>query len=89
MDLQKSRYSENVLEKIKETFSTQTTEEPQTEKSGESITFPVFYFDGLNEFKKIIHDSKTDLQQLIGDTKIFMAVKKNPSIGNKSIRNKI
>ena len=88
-DLQKSGYSENILQKIEEKLSTKSTEEPQTEKSGEAITFPVFYFDGLNEFKKIIHDSKTDLQQLIGDTKILMAVKKNPSIGNKSIRNKI
>ena len=38
----------------------------------------MYYFDGLNEFKKLIHDSKIDLQQLIEDTKIQMEVKKNP-----------
>ena len=38
--------------------------------------------------KDIIDDSTTDLQQLIGDTKILMAVKKNPTIGNKSVLNK-
>ena len=60
----------------------------QTKESSEAITFPVFYFVGLNKLKKIIHESKTDLQQLIEDTKILIAVKKNPSIGNKNIRNK-
>ena len=27
----------------------------------EVIIFPVFFVDGLNEFEKIIHNSKTDL----------------------------
>ena len=54
----------------------------------ETLTFPLFFFDGFNTFKKIISNSNAELQQLIGDTKIVMAVKKNPSIGNKFIRNK-
>ena len=53
-----------------------------------TITFPIFYFKEINAFKKIIHDAKNDLQQTIGDTKIIMAVKKNPSIGNSVIQNK-
>ena len=69
--------------------STESTGELQTKESNEAITSVLlFYFDGFNEFKKIIHDSKTDLLKLIGDTKILMAVKKNPLIGNKNIRNK-
>ena len=87
-DFEKSGYSRNELLKIEERLSTQPNEVTQTNESGETITFPLFFFDGLNEFKKIIHDSKPDLQQLIGDTKITMAVKKNPSIGNRNIRNR-
>ena len=53
-----------------------------------STTFPIFYFDEIKAFKKIIFDAKEDLQQAIGDTKIVMAIKKNPSIGNSVVRNK-
>ena len=67
-DLHKSGCSQNILRKIKEKLST-GRKELQTEKLGEAITFPVFYFDDLNEFKKIIHNSKTDLQQLIAVVK--------------------
>ena len=42
----------------------------------------------MNEFKKIISDSSPALQQIIGETKIVMALKKNPSIGNKLVQNK-
>ena len=87
-DFQKSGYSQNILNDIEKKLSTERAEEQQAKKSEEAMTFPVFFFNGLNEFKKIIHDSKADLQQLIGDTKILMAVMKNPFIGNKSIRNK-
>ena len=66
--------------KIEEKLSTGTTNELQTEKSGVAIRFPAFYFDGLNEFKNIIDDSTTDLQQLIGDTKILMAMKNPPPL---------
>ena len=38
-----------------------------------TITFPIFFFDEINSFKKIIHDAKNDLIQAIRDTKIIMA----------------
>ena len=87
-DFEKSGYSLNDLQKIEERTSTQSNEEPTQNEAEETITFPVFFFDGLNELKKIIYDAKAELRQLVGDTKIIMAVKKNPSIGNKFIRNK-
>ena len=88
-DMMKSGYQENELQKIEEKMNNRNNEEePTTEETG-TITFPVFYFDGINELKKIIHNSKTELHQLIGNTKIVMAVKKNPSIGNSCVRNKI
>ena len=57
-------------------------------EEGNTITFPIFFFDEINSFKKIIHDAKNDLIQAIGDTKIIMAVKRNPSIGNTVVQNK-
>ena len=40
------------------------------------------------DFRNILKVSETDIQTLIGDTKIVMAVKRNPSIGNTVIKNK-
>ena len=52
-DFEKSGYSRNELLKIEERLSTQPNEETRPNESGETITFPLFFFDGLNEFKKI------------------------------------
>ncbi len=87
-DFEKSGYSRAELQKIEERAEEQTDQETNGNKK-ETITFPLFYFDGFSEFKKIISDSSTELQQLIGETKIVMAVKKNPSIGNKLVKNKL
>ena len=55
----------------------------------ETITFSVHFFDGLNDFRKILKDSASDIQTLIGNTKIVVAIKKNPSIGNMVVKNKL
>ena len=86
-DFEKSGYSHIELQKIEERAVEQTNRE-EVRSETETLTFPLFYFEGFNEFKKIISDSKTELQQIIGETKIVMAVKKNPSIGNKVVKNK-
>ena len=83
-DLEKSGYSPIELRKIEE--RTIEREETQRRNSAEAqntetLTFPLFYFKGYNEFKKIITDSNPALRQIIGETKIVMALKKNPSIG--------
>ena len=68
---------------------TQFNRERTTIEENNTITFPIFYFNEINQFKKIIHDAKEDLQQAIGNTKVIMAVKKNPSIGNGVVQNKL
>ena len=86
-DFVKSGYNMEKLKEIEtkahEKFNTNrnTTEE-------DTITFPIFFFSGIKEFKQIIYDARNDLQQAIGDTKVIMAVKKNPSIGNAVVQNK-
>ena len=63
-DFQKSGYSQNILNDIEKKLSTERAEEQQTKNYEEAMTFPVFFFDGLNEFKKIIHDSKANPQKV-------------------------
>ena len=46
------------------------------------------FFAGIQEFKKLIHSLGDELQQLIGDTRIMFAMKKNSSLGNMIVRNK-
>ena len=87
-DFEKSGYSRDELQKIEERAKEQADQETITDET-ETLTFPLFYFDGFNELKKIISDSSTELQQIIGETRIVMAIKKNPSIGNKLVKNKI
>ena len=54
----------------------------------DTITFPVHFFEELKDFRNILKDSETDIQTLIGDTRIVMAIKKNPSIGTTVVKNK-
>ena len=63
------------------------TEKAQDDR--DTLTFPLFHFKDIDAFKKIIKDAETDLLTIIGNTKIVMAVKKNPSIGNSVVRNKL
>ena len=87
-DLKRSGYAQNELEEIEERVMERIDTAVPRNKT-ETITFPLFYFKGFNEFKKIITDFKPELQQIIGETQIVMAVKKNPSIGNKFVQNKL
>ena len=87
-DLKRSGYEQNELEEIEERVMERIgTAEPRSKT--ETITFPLFYFAGFNEFKKIITDFKPELQQIIGETQIVMAVKKKPSLCNKLVQNKL
>ena len=87
-DFEKSGYEMSILKdierKARDLLNTvRNTEDPDT------LTFPLFFFNDISEFKKIIYDHMDDLRQIIGDTKIIMAVKKNPSIGNTVVKNKL
>ena len=52
------------------------------------ITFPLYYFDGINEFKKLVHDLKEDLDAIMGETRIIFATRKGKSIGNTVVKNR-
>ena len=53
-----------------------------------TLVFPLHFFEGIEEFKGLIHGLKNDFRQLIGDTRVMLAMKKGQSIGNSLIRNK-
>ena len=86
-DFVRSGYKKEILKQI-EAKATERTNNQHHNEEIDMITFPIFYFKEINEFKKILQDAKNDLQQVIGNTNIIMAVKKNPSIGNTIVRNK-
>ena len=87
-DFERSGYKKEELKKIEEKARQQINTERNTSES-DTLTFPLFYFKDIYSFKKILSDHQDDLQQIIGNTKIIMAIKKNPSIGNAAIRNKL
>ena len=86
-NFKESGYDMKELERIERRAKQHETSERSTSEE-DVLTFPIFHFQELSQFKKIIQDASEDLQQVIGDTKVVMAVKKNPSIGNSFIQNK-
>ena len=87
-DLENSGYARTELNKIEERAVEQRIQEADANRK-DTLTFPVFYFDGFSELKKIISNSRAELQQLIGETNIVMAIQKNLSIGTKCMKNKL
>ena len=86
-DFVKSGYSSAELQKIEMRAEEQAGQEATIDET-ETLTFPLFYFDGINKLKKIISDFSTELQQIVGETRIVMAIKKNPSIGTNLLKTK-
>ena len=75
----------NVLKgKAIDKFASTTTETDE----GDTLVFPVHFFEGVSNFKALVHSLKTEFQELIGDTRIIFALKKNSSIGNRVVQNK-
>ena len=54
----------------------------------DTLVFPVHFFEGIYEFKKLVHSLNDKFHQLIGDTRILFAMKKGSSLGNIVVRNK-
>ena len=75
-DFEQSGYEMNVLKEIERKAREILNSDRNTEESN-ALTFPLFFFNDISEFKKIIYDHMDDLRQIIGDTKVIMAVKKN------------
>ena len=85
-DFERSGYKRDELKKIEEKARNPNNNQDRNEE--DTITFPLFYFADIHTFKQILRDAETDLKSIIGETKIIMAVKKNPSIGNSIVQNK-
>ena len=86
-DFKNSGYDIDELHRIK-SKALEHYNNPTTRNPSETITFPVHFFEGLNDFRKILKDSERDIKTLIGDTRIVVAIKKNRSIGNAVVKNK-
>ena len=87
-DFEQSGYKREELEKIEQQTRGRLQNPDESIEERDILTFPVHFFDGIKTLKQIINDSEDDLQSVIGDTKIVMAIKKNPSIGSNVVRNK-
>ena len=57
---------------------------PETDK----VIFSVKYFKEVSELKKLVHSTSEDIKQLCGDVQILFALRKQPSIGNRVLRNR-
>ena len=55
---------------------------------GNTLIFPVHFFDGIKEFKGVLRSLENEIQTLIGDVRIMFAIKKRSSIGNSVVQNK-
>ena len=66
--------------------STQQNDLPNNDNN--TLIFPVHYFDGISDLKSLLRSLDSELQQLIGDTRVMVAMKKGSSIGNSVVKNK-
>ena len=57
-------------------------------EENDTLIFPVHFFNDLSDFKAVVHSLKDAFLNLIGDTRVMLAVKKGSSIGNNIVRNK-
>lgn len=83
----KSGYTREQLDDV-EINVRQREVQNQQEGQQEVITFPISYFDGIDELKKLVGSMKDDLHSLMGDTRIIFAMRKGRSIGNRVVSNK-
>ena len=84
-----SGYDARQLVKLKEKALSRTSNTiPQVSDADDTLVFPVHYFDGIGEFKSVVQSLNNEIKELIGDTKIMFAMRKNRSIGNTLVRNK-
>ena len=94
-----SGYNPRELQKLKQKAINKTSntttpitnpsnDEEENSDSNNTLVFPIYYFEGIQEFKSMVRDLQDDIQQLIGNTKVMFAIKKGSSVGNMLVRNK-
>ena len=75
-----------VMEKLwTDSPTTHSQEEVTPPKT--TVVFPVQYFSELPQLKAVLRDIESDIEVLLGPTKIMIAAKKGRSIGNNVLRN--
>ena len=95
-----SGYNPRELQKLKQkainktstvtapTTNTDNNNDENNDSNNNTLVFPIYYFEGIHEFKSMVRDLQADIQQLIGDTRVMFAIKKGSSVGNMLVRNK-
>ncbi|KAL5270115.1 hypothetical protein ACHWQZ_G000992 [Mnemiopsis leidyi] len=79
---------DNLEVKVREqSSSSSATTVEETAHPKTNIVFPVQYFLELPQLKAVLRDIESDIEVLLGPTKIVTASKKGRSIGNKILRN--
>ena len=82
-----SGYKTEILEELKQKAMQGSNDNINNQESN-SIVFPVHFFDGVQELKKVIRSLENEFRQLIGDMHILFAMKKRSSIGSSVVHNK-
>ena len=84
-----SGYNTTILNELKEkALNKFSVAKPNSDEEVDKLVFPVHFFDGVSELKSLVRSLDNELKQLIGDTRIIFALKKNSSIGNRVVCNK-
>ena len=83
-----SGYNIEELKKLKEKALQNVPTQNLATNEVDTLTFPVHYFSEISELKTLLHSLNGELKQLIGDTRVVVAMKKGSSIGNSVVRNK-
>ena len=83
-----SGYNHEKLIELKQEVLNKTDAVNNEVNEGDTLVFPVHFFDGVMEFKSVVRSLHNEFQQLIGDTRILFALKKSSSIGNAVVQNK-
>ena len=84
-----SGYKREKLNELKtKALQKSTQQNNPTSDETNTLIFPVHYFDGISDLKSLLRSLECEFQQLIGDTRIMVAMKKGISIGNGVVRNK-
>ena len=86
-EFENSGYKKEQLMELKQR-ATNTINTNNDEVERDTLVFPVHYFEGIDEFKKMVRSMDEEIQALIGDVHIMFATKKRSSIGSTVVRNK-
>ena len=88
-DLRKSDYDKAVIKEAREKTLNKIGNSSNNEKEGDTIVLSITHCQELGELRNLIKEKEDDLKALLGEnTKIMIAPKKNPSIGNSVVKNR-